>query len=255
MAADVDVPFPTREFRLFLRELDRVERQLRILLRGDLDAVDPGLPRDAEGLRARLVTQLAGGAARARRERYDPASPDFTQAQYLMARTGDTALARLDWPARTGLRPLTEEFPRPPLIAEDLQQQIEDLLDADPPSPDLCELYLLALTAGLQPESGGIEAPDGTESWGTLRRVLYERIAGHRPELLAPAGDELFPDAYRLSQPYGRTRFIPDLRPWLAALLLVLTGLVLAAGWTYRRATREMPPVLDTPPRCESGCP
>jgi hypothetical protein len=241
MATDVDIPFPTRELRVYLRELTRIERQVRLLVHGQLEALDPALPRAPEALRDRLAAQIAGTPQRARRE-WNGASPlDVAQMQYVMARVGDLALAAAGAPTGVPpgiLRALTDDFPRPPLIAPDVLDQIDELLDA--------------LAAGLAPES---EDAEEAARLALQRRLLLDKVAARRPDLLAPAGAQLFPDAYRQSQGNGPVRYLPQIRGWIAALALALAGLLVASCWAFRDATREVGRQLDGPPRCEPSCP
>ncbi len=251
MASDVDIPFPTRELRLFLRELTRVEIQLRLLAAGHLEALAPELPRAPEALRDRLAAQIAGTAQRARREGYGGATTDVALLQSILARIGDRALAATGV-GRGALGPLAADFPRPPLTAEDTLDQIDDLLDAAPPHAELAELYLLALAAGVEPES---EDPERQARLAVQRRALFDQVAARRPDLMVPAGSQLFPDAYRQSQGNGQVRYMPQVRGWLAALVVALAGLLLFSHWAFRDATRDIGPAVDTPPRCETGCP
>lgn len=248
MAASADIPFLTRELRAFLRELDFVERQIRALAGDDPAAAlaprSGGLPRDPRAIRDRLAAALGRQAAEAEREGYDSRSPDFPQAQFLMARVADVTLDGIDWWGRGIAPPLTADFPRPQGVAEDVLQQIDDLLDAAPPSSALAEVYVLALAAGLEPAA--VASPARRERLAAARRLLFDQVAHHRPDLLLPADPRLAPEAYSRQQPRESVGYLPDPRPWLAILLLVLAGLLVASHSAYQRATAPVRDLLET---------
>jgi hypothetical protein len=251
MASEAKIPFLTRELRGFLRELDQVKRQIRALTTHGLDPLAADLPRDPAAIRERLAAAIKGGAVRAQRDGYDARSPDFPQTQHLMARLADRALDGMEWWGRGQAPPLTDDFPRPSGVADDLLQQIEDLLGAEPVSSSLAEVYILALAAGLEP------APDDEErrrELATARELLFDKIAAHRPDLLLPSGDLLFPDAYRRSQSSLPAQYLPDLRPWIVALLLLAGGLLFASRRSYDNATQATGKTLDKPRSCEPSC-
>jgi type VI protein secretion system component VasF len=252
MPADPSIPFLTQELRRFLRELDRVKRQIRALAAHSLDPLAADLPRDPDAIRDRLAAVLKGQPVRAQRDGYDLRSPDFPQAQYLMARLADETLAGFDWWGRGRARPLTDDFRLPAGVDPDLLQQIEDLLGEGPVSSQLAEVYLLVLAAGLAP--AGLDEQRRGEL-ERARRLLFDRIAHHRPDLLLPAGERLFPDSYRTTQSSLPPRYLPDPRPWWAALVLVVAGLLLASHWTYRNATADVRQTLNEPLPCESSGP
>jgi hypothetical protein len=251
MPSETKVPFLTRELRAFLRELDRTRRQIRAVAAHSLDPAASDLPREPEAIRERLSAVIRSGGARAQREGYDVRSPDFPQTQYLMARLADQALDDLEWWGRGKTPPLTADFPRPAGIAEDVVEQIEDLLGAEPPSSALAEVYVLALAAGLEPPPADEER---RRELAISRALLFDRIAAHRPDLLLPDEDLLFPDAYRRTQASQGKRYLPDLRPWIAALLLLGGGLFVASRWVYLDATKEVRKTLSGPLQCERSC-
>ncbi|HEY8019476.1 MAG TPA: DotU family type IV/VI secretion system protein [Thermoanaerobaculia bacterium] len=247
MASSTDIPFLTREFRAFLRVLDRIERQIRALAAGSetaaaLSADAAELPRDPQAIRDRLAAALGRHATDALRDGYDTRSPDFPQAQFLMARVADVTLDGIDWWGRGIAPPLAADFPRPPGVAEDVLQQIDDLLDAEPPSSALAEVYVLALAAGLEPAA----SPARREQLAAARRLLFDQVAHHRPDLLLPADPRIAPEAYSRQQPREPVGYLPDPRPWLAALLLVLAGLLVASRGAYEQATAPVRKALET---------
>lgn len=251
MPSETKVPFLTRELRAFLRELDLTRRQIRAVAAHSLDPVASDLPRDPAAIRERLAAAIRGSAARAQRDGYDVRSPDFPQTRYLMARLADQALAEIDWWGRGQTPLLTVDFPSPEGLAEDVVQQIEDLLSAEPSSSSLAEVYVLALAAGLEPPPADEER---RRELAISRALLFDRIAAHRPDLLLPEGDLLFPDAYRRTQSSQSNLYLPDLRPWIAALLVLGGGLFLASRWLYLDATREVRTTLSKPLQCERSC-
>lgn len=242
MAAATTVPFLTREFRAFLREVERTARQIEDRLAGAGDAVSSDLPADPASIRDRLAGLLAKQSLAAQRERYDAKAPNFACAQYLMARLADVTLGAIPWWQGTGAAPLTQDYPKPAGLPDDVLDQVDQLLKADPPDAERAEVYLLALAAGIEPAG---EDPARRERLARDRRRLYEEVARHRLDLAAPEEPLVFPDAYVRTQYRGPLRFLPDLRGWAAALILVLGGLLVASVLVFDWATAGVTPVLN----------
>lgn len=240
MSTESSIPFLTRELRVFLRHLDRTRRQIEQYLSGAPGATD--LPSDPLVIRERLATLLERQVDAAHREGVDSKAERFQLAQWVMARLADVTLTSFAWWGRGAARPLTEDFPLPDGMPVDVVKQVEEVLDTDPPDSELAELYLLALAAGLEPTND----PRRREELEAARRELLTKVVIHRPELMAGPPSILFPDAYRRSQTRGPAGFLPPLRRWVVALVLVMAGMFAASALVYEWATQGVTQTLQT---------
>ena len=240
MSTETSIPFLTRELRTFLRHLDRTRRQIEAYL--SKSPTGPSdLPSDPLVIRERLASLLERQVDAAHREGVDSKAERFELAQWVMARVADITLDSFAWWGRGATRPLTDDFPLPDGAPVDVVQQINEVLDTDPPDSELAEVYLLALVAGLEP------SPDAArrEELELCRRELLNKVVIHRPELLAGPPSVLFPDAYRRHQIRGPGGFLPKLGPWVVALILVMIGLFAASAMVYKEATQSVTETLE----------
>lgn len=240
MSTETSIPFLTRELRAFLRHLDRTRRQIEQYLSGTPGATD--LPNDPLVIRERLAALLDKQVDAAHRENVDTKAERFHLAQWVMARLADVTLDSFAWWGRRATRPLTDDFPLPDGMPVDVVKQVDEVLDTDPPDSELAELYLLALAAGLEPASDARRR----EELEAARRELLTRVVIHRPELMAGPPSVVFPDAYRRSQTRGKPGFLPPLRPWVVALVIVMIGMFAASALVYQWATQSVTRTLDT---------
>ncbi|HJX29989.1 MAG TPA: DotU family type IV/VI secretion system protein [Thermoanaerobaculia bacterium] len=240
MSTETSIPFLTRELRVFLRHLDRTRRQIEQYLSGTPGATD--LPNDPLVIRERLAALLDKQVDAAHRENVDTKAERFHLAQWVMARLADVTLDSFAWWGRRATRPLTDDFPLPDGMPVDVVKQVDEILDTDPPDSELAELYLLVLAAGLEPATDARRR----EELAAARRELLTRVVIHRPELMAGPPSVVFPDAYRRNQTRGKPGFLPPLRPWVVALVLVMIGMFAASALVYQWATRSVTRTLDT---------
>jgi hypothetical protein len=233
------IPFLTQELRVFLGQLDLTRRQIEKRAAGGAGAGSADEPGDPEEIRTSLAGALHQQVDDAKRQEYDSKSPDFQQAQWVSATVADATLDSFDWWGRGATAPLADDFPLPPGVDPGVVAQIEAILAADPPNPELAEIYVLALAAGLP--AGDIEPAKLAD----LRQQLFIQVGRQRPELSQPPPSLLFPAAYARAQSRGPALYLPDLRGWAAALAAVLTGLALASSMVFDWATADAVRALD----------
>lgn len=233
------IPFLTQELRIFLAQLDLTRRQIEKRAVGGAGAGSADVPGDPEAIRTSLAGALHQQVDDAKRQEYDSKSPDFQQAQWVSATVADATLDSFDWWGRGATKPLAEDFPLPPGVDAGVEAQIQAILAADPPDPELAEVYVIALAAGLPTES------ITSEELADLRRQLFVQVGRQRPELAQPPPTLLFPDAYARAQSRGPALYLPDLRGLTVALAAVLAGLAVASYLAFQWATADAAEALN----------
>lgn len=217
MAATLDAFLPVA-FRGFLHEVCQVEAHVRVLLAEGATARADARPPVPADLRAQLQAVLERQRSDALSRGLDTESDSFQLGQHLMAATADAVFQGFDWWGRKLwlTQPLAGDFAPPDGAADDVAAQVQQLLDAEEPDPELAQLYLLAAASGSFPQLGS----------AATRRRLLEILGESFPELTGDP-EHHFPEAYRRLQARGPAAQLPAVRGWAVALL-VLAGLLLA---------------------------
>jgi type VI protein secretion system component VasF len=224
VSASLDSALPV-SFRAFLHEVGEIEREIRATqaaARADLR------PPPADELRQRLRNLLAEQDAAAQSQGRDPKSAPFQQGRHLMATIADATFQGFDWWGRDAWleKPLAADYPLPDGVPEEIPAQIDQLLAAEHPDPELAQIYLLALATGAFPE---LET-------ASYRRRLFAALCEPLPEL-ANEADRLFPEAYRRRQRRGPASLLPPVRRWATAVLIAGAVLLALSAPLWLRAT------------------
>lgn len=220
------------QFREFHAELLRVRYALevggRLAGRGD-DDVDPA--ELAGRVHYRLRALLERQAVDALRRGGSYGSEIFREAQYLMAALADeTLLHRLEWDGRDLW---TDHLVETALFGTQIAgERVFDRLDAIMDAgvrihPELATIYLATLSLGFR---GRLWRPEHAAQLRRYRQGLARVMARRDPELARREAGRMFPGAYDATLSGGRDVRLPYVRPWLAALAVLV---VLFLGVTH----------------------
>jgi type VI secretion system protein ImpK len=191
-----------------------------------------GAPGNAElavnAVRQDLLTLLERQAAVAARGG-GYGSEIYREAQYVMAALADEIFLYLDWPGRELWRSnlLESRLFGTHRAGAVIFERLDAILSGrDPIYNDLARVYLLALALGF---AGRYRGEAGAVRLETYRKDLFSFVNNHEPEILeGPA--HLFPDAYGSTLDEGEGGRLPNLRPWIAAAV-ILVGLWLFSSY------------------------
>jgi len=137
-----------------------------------------------------------------------------------MAALGDEIFLYLDWPGRDLWRSnlLESRLFGTHRAGEAVFERLDAILSGrDPIYGDLARVYLMALALGF---AGRYRGPEGAVRLETYRKDLFAFITNREPEILSGSA-HLFPQAYTSTLDEGEGGRLPNLRPWIASLVLV----------------------------------
>ena len=167
----------------------------------------------------------------------------FEEAQYVMAVLADEIFLHLDWMGREvwNSNLLESRLFHSHGAGEIFFQKLDRLLqNRDPVYVDLAKVYLMALGLGFQGKFRGT----GDSRLDDYRRKLFSYIARRDPDLLDESR-RLFPDASVYTLDEGSQSRLPDIRPWVGALIAVLLILIAIGHGIWLNSTAELRQVIE----------
>ena len=228
------------QFGEFYTELLRIKSALAVGGRRVGRAADLGVAQVSDTVHRHLRAMLERQAGRARQWGGAYGQALYAEAEYVMAALADeTLLLRVEWGGRDTWqqRLLETAIFGTSLAGERVFERLDALL-ADPARahPSLAAIYLIALALGFR---GRFWRPED-EGQLQIYRTMLARIVTRAVPDVDELGKSLFKQAYDHTIAQGRAVRLPGLRPWLAAVAVVMVVFLLISSQLWRRATADL---------------